>query len=593
MGHGSAHGSAHCSAPVNDDEEDDSHVEEVSPVKPKKPSRHTARAKKNDPNEPLKEWTMEEEIVLCQAWCDVSENNVVGYRYGVSVEMDTTYRAVCLECGQRLAIFTLCCKVYTWIRHTTYSSKLGNGLLVRQVLDTAYKSRIIQRICYQFEYLRELWYSTKVDVATNTITFTLSCSTKPLSFDLGDFLTIIGLKYSENYEASPPKKTVRAGLATLGRVDKKNPQLTSSELINLSPLRIRYFSPIWKVLMHHIVKCLGVARLSSTEPGKTLLLSSREVNTCSTIDKSLSRINMQSATQSKAPTDKRSKKKKIPSSFEPKTSTFVRRSKPKKTVAETQRAEEPMATTDTTKGLDASESTEEEHETKVDENIEDLLATDSGICSLGNVDLDQVMKEQKDDDAEITFMGTVTNDQIMEEAKSDVESMPDDETLSISRDDDEEYDDFDNDFLVDDKVKNVRQGNHFSVKQRVRNVINDEMPAMLKTLVLKPLNKEFNAMNKLDFDRFMALDQSIHKFIYKNIRDKFDEVAGLLWHLTKKLDKTLDDMNELVGLVSHVVNLMDATTPLANATAEGEKESQSQPDNIINDTQIPEVPALA
>nr|GEW18107.1 hypothetical protein [Tanacetum cinerariifolium] len=77
MGHSSAHGSAHGSAPVNADEEDDYLVEEVSPVKPKKPSRRAAMAKKNDPKEPPKEWTVEEEIALCQAWCDVSENNVV------------------------------------------------------------------------------------------------------------------------------------------------------------------------------------------------------------------------------------------------------------------------------------------------------------------------------------------------------------------------------------------------------------------------------------------------------------------------------------------------------------------------------------
>ncbi|GJW42340.1 RNA-directed DNA polymerase, eukaryota [Tanacetum coccineum] len=51
MGHGLAYGPAH----VNDDEEDDSPVEEL-----------------------LKEWTVEKEITLCQAWCDVSENNIVG-----------------------------------------------------------------------------------------------------------------------------------------------------------------------------------------------------------------------------------------------------------------------------------------------------------------------------------------------------------------------------------------------------------------------------------------------------------------------------------------------------------------------------------
>nr|GEX15911.1 reverse transcriptase domain-containing protein [Tanacetum cinerariifolium] len=40
--------------------------------------RRTAKAKKNDPKEPPKEWTVEEEIALCQARCDVSKNNVVG-----------------------------------------------------------------------------------------------------------------------------------------------------------------------------------------------------------------------------------------------------------------------------------------------------------------------------------------------------------------------------------------------------------------------------------------------------------------------------------------------------------------------------------
>ncbi|GKC19078.1 hypothetical protein Tco_1021228 [Tanacetum coccineum] len=42
MGYDSGHGSAHSSASVNDDEEDDSPVEEVSPVKPKKPSRRNS-----------------------------------------------------------------------------------------------------------------------------------------------------------------------------------------------------------------------------------------------------------------------------------------------------------------------------------------------------------------------------------------------------------------------------------------------------------------------------------------------------------------------------------------------------------------------
>nr|GEW17230.1 ABC transporter G family member 7 isoform X2 [Tanacetum cinerariifolium] len=68
----STYGLAHGSAPVDDD---DSPVEEMSPVK--KPSKRASRAKKNDATdkEPAKDWTKAEEIALCQAWCDVSENS--------------------------------------------------------------------------------------------------------------------------------------------------------------------------------------------------------------------------------------------------------------------------------------------------------------------------------------------------------------------------------------------------------------------------------------------------------------------------------------------------------------------------------------
>ncbi|GJW25774.1 eceriferum 3-like protein [Tanacetum coccineum] len=53
-------------------------LSKVSPVKPKKPSRCAARAKKDEPKEPPKDWIMVEETALCQAWCDVSENNIDG-----------------------------------------------------------------------------------------------------------------------------------------------------------------------------------------------------------------------------------------------------------------------------------------------------------------------------------------------------------------------------------------------------------------------------------------------------------------------------------------------------------------------------------
>ncbi|GJR52041.1 hypothetical protein Tco_1402562 [Tanacetum coccineum] len=96
-----------------------------------------------------------------------------------------------------------------------------------------------------------------------------------------------------------------------------------------------------------------------------------------------------SSTQPKATTSKKLRKKQNLPSFEPKTSTYVRRPKQKKTITETQHDEESRATAQITKGLDASNPAEEvanQPETasieKVNENVkEDPMATDAGIMS--------------------------------------------------------------------------------------------------------------------------------------------------------------------------------------------------------------------
>ncbi|GJW78495.1 hypothetical protein Tco_0140177 [Tanacetum coccineum] len=202
-------------------------------------------------------------------------------------------------------------------------------------------------------------YSAKVDTTIDTITFSLSCSLKPLSFNLGEFFSITGLNYSEIYVDLPSKETVRAGSATLGLRDEKNPQFSSQVLINKSTLRIKYVLPIWRLLfcmwsnawvairglmislmpLNKAQRCeyllhkvtltsymIQVANLLN-EPKKTLILSTEEVNADNIANKSLS-------------------------------GTVVQRSKPKKTVTETQHAEKSVATTDTTKSLEASELAE-------------------------------------------------------------------------------------------------------------------------------------------------------------------------------------------------------------------------------------------
>ncbi|GJW17669.1 retrovirus-related pol polyprotein from transposon TNT 1-94 [Tanacetum coccineum] len=107
------------------------------------------------------------------------------------------------------------------------------------------------------EYLKDFWYTAEVDAATKDILFSLSLFENRLSFTRNDFLSAIGLTDSETVVPLPSKGTVRAGLATLGLANKDKPSLTSTELVNSSPIKIKYFSPIWRIFMQYIVKCLG------------------------------------------------------------------------------------------------------------------------------------------------------------------------------------------------------------------------------------------------------------------------------------------------------------------------------------------------
>ncbi|GJS40084.1 hypothetical protein Tco_0565127 [Tanacetum coccineum] len=88
------------------------------------------------------------------------------------------------------------------------------------------------------KYLKDFWYTTEVDDATKDISFSLSLFENQLSFNCFDFLTTIGLTDSKSVVPLPPKGTVKAVLATLGLADKDKPSLTSTELVNSSPLKL-------------------------------------------------------------------------------------------------------------------------------------------------------------------------------------------------------------------------------------------------------------------------------------------------------------------------------------------------------------------
>ncbi|GJR59340.1 hypothetical protein Tco_1501502 [Tanacetum coccineum] len=75
--------------------------------------------------------------------------------------------------------------------------------------------------------------------------------------ELDEFIYAIGLPICKDADPLPPKETIRAGLATLGLFDKDKPTLSSTVLVNSSPLKMKYFTPIWKLFMQYIVKCFG------------------------------------------------------------------------------------------------------------------------------------------------------------------------------------------------------------------------------------------------------------------------------------------------------------------------------------------------
>nr|GEW43315.1 hypothetical protein [Tanacetum cinerariifolium]GEW45244.1 hypothetical protein [Tanacetum cinerariifolium] len=159
------------------------------------------------------------------------------------------------------------------------------------------------------EYLKELWYTTKVKEETKTITFLLSCND----------LTLV-----------KPH--------TITAVSFQKP--LASEVALTSDM-------------------LKVAKLFK-EPEQSLIPPSWEVNADETANKSLSMTFVQPITQPKAPTNQKIKKKRILPSSKPKSPYKVRVILLKKRVVKTQHADNTVATADTTKSLVSSELAKEQ-----------------------------------------------------------------------------------------------------------------------------------------------------------------------------------------------------------------------------------------
>ncbi|GJR17524.1 hypothetical protein Tco_0966051 [Tanacetum coccineum] len=231
--------------------------------------------------------------------------------------------------------------------------------------------------------------------------------TNPLTFTQDEFISAIGLPICKDDVPLPPNETVRAGLEILGLFYKDKPTLSSTVLGSHDQMKLnqqtitycliwgleidieaiifsdlvyklqngkkkresnicytrflslifekflgdKYISNDLTLVKPHTISTASFQKPLASEGGEVLI---------DTADKSLSIASVQPVTQPKAPTDLKTKRKRIPPSSKPESQYKVRVISPKKPVAETQHAKVIVATVDATKSQVASELAEDQ-----------------------------------------------------------------------------------------------------------------------------------------------------------------------------------------------------------------------------------------
>nr|GEW01413.1 hypothetical protein [Tanacetum cinerariifolium] len=414
------------------------------------------------------------------------------------------------------------------------------------------KAFTVQPSVVYMEYLQEFWYTTEVEEKTKTITFLLLWCDEPLSFTQKEFIFAIGLPMCKDPVPLPPKESVRVGLATLAKLFQ--------------------------------------------EPKQSLIPPSREGNANDTTDKSLSRTFVQHVTQSKAPTDLKTKKKRILPSFKPKSSYKVRVILLKKQVTKTHHAEVTLATVDVTKSLEASELAEEQ---------------------VNQPSTAEAKKITHDSDESTDVQGD-----------SDYESMLEDdmrfvlEVKAADSDDEQGNDMFYSDHIFQDDNAFVELSAEIksSLPALVTTVLNEQLPGFLSgTLkecfpsiikeslqthittiseqfaakqtklnkkVVKHLNKQFNIFHVAQSDIFAFLETKLSKTLKSDmgqsvtslVQSGMQEVKDDLNSLAKNLKTFYKDVQGMQTQLNEIHSLLELAV-IIDDTVEGEKNKKDKDAN--------------
>nr|GEX58448.1 hypothetical protein [Tanacetum cinerariifolium] len=348
----------------------------------------------------------------------------------------------------------------------------------------------------------------------------------------------------------PSHEAMKDAIATLGLTDKKNHATTYVDLAHSSPLRIKYFSLTWRVLMGLDIDIAGIIysklttklsfrgkkgreknvcyvrylslvmehllgkdhvpltthmRKVSKLSEQPLIHSPEEVNVEDTDDKSLSRTYVHHVYQSTAKTNKKLKKKKIPSSSEPKVSkTSIEASK----LAEDQ--ENQPQTANTTK---VQEKIVKEGETNIEDDVE---LVDSDLHSIGDVTL-KSLNEPADESpydtvSEIKVIKSIFQDNY------DLESMPGDEIGLVSKSKTSAYE--------EDDIHSLHKKLSNSEERDADNIIK-EMADMNAFAENPSLSNPFSHLHN-DLNNLTTKVQNLESFISKQVSDKLKETVPFL-----------------------------------------------------------------
>ncbi|GJS59943.1 retrovirus-related pol polyprotein from transposon TNT 1-94, partial [Tanacetum coccineum] len=322
----------------------------------------------------------------------------------------------------------------------------------------------------------------------------------------------------------PPKETVRAGLAILGLVNKDKPSLTSTELVNSSPLKLKYFSPIWKIFMQYTTPSasevsltshmLKVAKLSN-EPDESLILPSEEVNAEATADKSKYGTNVQPLSQPKAPTAKKFKKKKIPPSSRPKVSKDSREMNPPSTTTHLRETEEFVVPDVPLQSLEASVTAEvQDNQPKA----ADTTDVPKKIVEEEEVAEEQTMDSPHDTESEIKVVKSLFTIHLFE--------------------------------VQNQKMKDYEES--------------AETQAQLNKKVVKQLNRQFNISYVAQSNRFVTLQKELSKVIKsevakKDVKDLLE--SAVIIDKTAEGEKKLKDTNAIPALTQGEHKTAENITP--------------------------------